>query len=264
MRCGGWRGRSPRSGGRRATASLCSRITASTISPPCSAPGGSAPSPLWSMCASPISCATISPTTRRKWSSIPMTRVTRCAPRPRREPSSPARVDPNRGGAARPGRRGRLRFALSGGGPVPPSLKRAFRDELKIPLVESYGQSELGGFVALGYPELEPDDARLAPIGPPPPDKEVIVCDLDDRPLRHGETGELCLRGGFMAGYWNRPEQTARATRGGLLRTGDVGFLDADGNVTLRGRRSELIEVKGVTWFPRDIEEALQRIPGVK
>ena len=81
---------------------------------------------------------------------------------------------------------GRLRFALSGGGAVPPTLKRAFRDELKIPLVESYGQSELGGFVALGYPELEPDDAKLSRIGPPPPDKEVIVCDLDDRPLRHG------------------------------------------------------------------------------
>ena len=159
---------------------------------------------------------------------------------------------------------GRLRFALSGGGPVPPPLKKAFRDELKIPLVESYGQSELGGFVALGYPELEADDARLMRIGPPPPDKEVVVCDLEDRPLRLGEVGEFCLRGGFMAGYWNRAAATAEATRGGWLRTGDVGFLDADGYVTLRGRRSELIEVKGVTWFPRDIEEALQRVPGVK
>jgi len=159
---------------------------------------------------------------------------------------------------------GRLRFALSGGGAVPPTLKRAWRDELKIPLVESYGQSELGGFVALGYPELEPDNAKLLRIGPPPPDKEVVVCDSEDRPAPLGQTGELRLRGGFMAGYWNKPEKTAEATRGGLLRTGDVGFLDADGCVTLRGRRSELIEVGGVTWFPRDIEEALQRIRGVK
>jgi len=159
---------------------------------------------------------------------------------------------------------GRLRFVLSGGGAVPPMLKRAWRDELRIPLVESYGQSELGGFVALGYPELEPDDAKLARIGPPPPDKEVVVCDLEDGRLPAGETGELCLRGGFMAGYWNKPDKTAEATRGGYLRTGDVGFLDADGCVTLRGRRSELIEVGGVTWFPRDIEEALQRIRGVK
>ena len=70
---------------------------------------------------------------------------------------------------------GRLRFVLSGGGPVPPTLKMAWRDELKIPLVESYGQSELGGFVALGFPELEPDDDKLMRIGPPLPDKEVRV-----------------------------------------------------------------------------------------
>ena len=159
---------------------------------------------------------------------------------------------------------GRLRFALSGGGAVPSALKKAFRDELKLPLVESYGQSELGGFVALGYPDLEPDDSRLARIGPALPDKEVVVLDLDDRPLALSETGELCLRGGFMAGYWNQPDKTAAATRGGVLRTGDVGFLDADGCVTLRGRRAELIEVNGVTWFPREVEEALQRIPGVR
>jgi acyl-CoA synthetase (AMP-forming)/AMP-acid ligase II len=159
---------------------------------------------------------------------------------------------------------GRLRFALSGGGPVPPTLKQAWRDELKIPLVESYGQSELGGFVALGYPELEPDDAKLMRIGPALPDKEVAVCDLEDLPLPAGRTGELCLRGGFMVGYWGKPDKTAQATRGGWLRTGDVGFLDADGFVTMRGRRSELIEVAGVTWFPRDVEEALQRVPGVR
>ena len=159
---------------------------------------------------------------------------------------------------------GRLRLALSGGGPVPTTLKKAFRNELKLPLVESYGQSELGGFVALGHPELETDDSKLARIGPPPPDKEVVVLDLEDRPLPMGETGQLCLRGGFMAGYWNRPDATAQATRGGILRTGDVGFLDADGCVTLRGRRAELIEVGGVTWFPREVEEALQRITGVK
>jgi long-chain acyl-CoA synthetase len=54
---------------------------------------------------------------------------------------------------------GRLRAGLSGGGPVPPTLKRAWRDELKLPLIESFGQSELGGFMALGFPELVEDDA---------------------------------------------------------------------------------------------------------
>ena len=159
---------------------------------------------------------------------------------------------------------GRLRFVMSGGGPVPPTLKTAWRDELKIPLVESYGQSELGGFVALGYPELERDDSRLMRVGPPLPDKEVVAFDLEDRPQPPGAIGEIALRGGFMAGYWNNPVKTAAATRGGWLRTGDIGVVDADGFVTMRGRRSELIEVAGQTWFPRDVEEALCRVPGVR
>ena len=65
-----------------------------------------------------------------------------------------------------------LRVGLSGGGPVPPDLKKSFRDELKVPLVESYGQSELGGFVGLGFPDLV-DDEHIAAIGLPLPDKEV-------------------------------------------------------------------------------------------
>ena len=159
---------------------------------------------------------------------------------------------------------GRLRFGMSGGGPVPPTLKRDLRDALKLPLVESYGQSELGGFVGLGYPVLEPDDSRLLRIGPPLPDKEVRIFGSGDRTLPVGEIGELVLRGGFMWGYWNKPEKTAETLRGGWLHTGDAGFIDRDGFVTMRGRYSELITVAGRQWFPRDVEEALCRQPGVR
>ena len=72
------------------------------------------------------------------------------------------------------------------------------------------------------------------------------------------------LRGGFMAGYWGKPEKTAEATRGGWLRTGDLGVIDADGFITMRSRRAELIVVDGVSWYPRDVEEALCRQPGVR
>ena len=159
---------------------------------------------------------------------------------------------------------GKLRFVLSGGGPVPPTLKMAWRDELKIPLVESYGQSELGGFVGLGFPVLEPDDDKLLRVGPPLPDKEVRIFGVDDQPLGIGEVGDIVLRGGFMAGYFGRPEKTAEATRGGWLRTGDLGLLDADGYLTMRSRRAELIEVSGTPWYPRDVEEALCRVAGVR
>ena len=157
---------------------------------------------------------------------------------------------------------GRLRLAMSGGAPVPPDLKRAWRDELRLPLVESYGQSELGGFVALGAPDL-PDERGLGVIGRPLPDKEVRIFDAHDRECKPGEIGEIRLRGGFMVGYWARPEQTTQALRGGWLNTGDAGVIGADGLLAMRGRFSELIEVAGKTWYPRDLEEALARHPSI-
>ena len=157
----------------------------------------------------------------------------------------------------------RLRAGLSGGGPVPSVLKRAWRDELRLPLVESFGQSELGGFMALGFPELVTDDALLTRVGPALPDKEVRIVDAARRPVAPGVVGEIELRGGFMRGYWNQPDKTEETIGSGWLRTGDLGKLDRDGCVTMRGRRSELLVVDGVPWFPRDIEEALCRVPGV-
>lgn len=159
---------------------------------------------------------------------------------------------------------GNLRYGLSGGGPVPRALKIAWRDELSVPLVESFGQSELGGFMALGFPRLENDDTKIARVGQPLPDKEVHIVSDDDKRVPTGTVGEIVLRGGFMAGYWGKQEKTAEATRGDWLRTGDLGLIDRDGFVIMRGRRSELIEVDGVRWFPRDVEEALATLPGVR
>ena len=160
-----------------------------------------------------------------------------------------------------------LRMGLSGGAPVPVSLKKAWRDSLKLPLVESFGQSELGGFMALGFPELEQDETKLARVGPPLPDKELWISGPVGERLGPGATGAIVLRGGCMWGYWGNPAATANAIRGdggAELHTGDLGFVDRDGFVTMRGRRSELLVVNQVTWYPRDVEEALCRQPGVR
>jgi acyl-CoA synthetase (AMP-forming)/AMP-acid ligase II len=158
---------------------------------------------------------------------------------------------------------GCLRAGLSGGGPVPPTLKKAWRDELNLPLVESFGQSELGGFMALGFPELVADDALLTRVGPALPDKEVRIVDAGRRPVAPGVIGEIELRGGYMHSYWGKPDKTADTIGTGWLRTGDLGLIDREGFVTMRGRRSELIETGGVLWYPRDVEEALCQVPGV-
>ena len=157
----------------------------------------------------------------------------------------------------------KLRLTVSGGAPVPPTLKRALRDELKLPLAESYGQSELGGFMALGDPVLVPEK-KFAAAGRPLPDKEVRILDAEGRECPVDEVGEVCLRGGFMTGYWGKPDKTAEALRGGWLHSGDAGTMSRDGYITMRGRFAELITVGGRTWFPRDVEEALCTQAGIK
>src|SRR5207244_11442162 len=129
-------------------------------------------------------------------------------------------------------RRGRapraLRLGVTGGGPTPPALKKAWRDELKLTLSESFGQSELGGFVGLG-PLTPPPDEKLLACGPSLPDREVRIIDpLTGREAPSGKPGDIAVTGGFMVGYWGRPEKTKEVIRDGWLFTGDVGRMDAD------------------------------------
>jgi acyl-CoA synthetase (AMP-forming)/AMP-acid ligase II len=155
-----------------------------------------------------------------------------------------------------------FRACLSGGAPVPPALKKAYLDELEVYLVESYGQSELGGFVALGYPHYEPE-SRFYAIGPGLPDRETMVADEQNKEQPVGQPGELVIRGGVMVGYWNMPEKTAATVRDEWLHTGDMGVMDKDGYFTLLGRWSERIMMSGRVIYPRYMEEALLRHPAV-
>jgi long-chain acyl-CoA synthetase len=136
----------------------------------------------------------------------------------------------------------RLRLGVSGGGPVPSDLKVAWRDELGVTLAESYGQSEMGGFVGLGSPDPLPDERILA-CGQPLPDDEVRILDDTGREVPAGILGEICVRGGFMVGYWGRPEKTAEILRDGWLHTGDAGYMDAEQYLYVRGPLSERLRV---------------------
>ncbi len=105
---------------------------------------------------------------------------------------------------------------------------------------------------------------RVQSVGFPRTDVDVRVVDGDDRELPTGEIGEVVVRGDVvMAGYWNQPEATAEALRGGWLHTGDVGSFDDDGYLTLRDRSKDLIISGGMNIYPREVEEALLRHPDV-
>ncbi|HXA42738.1 MAG TPA: AMP-binding protein [Candidatus Solibacter sp.] len=101
-------------------------------------------------------------------------------------------------------------------------------------------------------------------VGIPVPGCELKIFDDKDQELPVGEVGEICLRSGtVMKGYWNDPEQTAQVLKNGWLHTGDMGKVDADGDVTIVDRKKDLIIRGGFNVYPRDVEEALVEHPAI-
>ncbi|MFB6887797.1 class I adenylate-forming enzyme family protein [Kitasatospora sp. NPDC056327] len=130
-------------------------------------------------------------------------------------------------------------------------------------LIQVYATSE-AGFVSMLSP-AEHLDARLrGTVGRPIPDW-VRITDPDDRhDLRPGEIGEVCVRSPFtMSEYVAEPELTARTVRDGWVHTGDLGFVDGDGYLHLRGRIGEVIKTNGIKIHPVTVENALLAHPDV-
>ena len=105
---------------------------------------------------------------------------------------------------------------------------------------------------------------RLASAGITASPVTLRIADADGCSLPHGEAGEVLVRGDtVMAGYWNDPAASESALRGGWLHTGDVGFLTADGYLTLNDRAKDVIISGGSNIYPREVEEVLLAHPAV-
>jgi long-chain acyl-CoA synthetase len=152
-----------------------------------------------------------------------------------------------------------LRFCISGGAPLPVEVKRRFEELTGCTLVEAYGLSETSPGVT-SNPLF--GVSKEGSIGLPFPGTIIEIHDLDQpgRLLPVGENGEICVRGPqVMAGYWNRPEATAKTIVDGALHTGDIGYMDEDGYTFLIDRLKDLIICSGFNVYPRVIEEAIYR-----
>jgi long-chain acyl-CoA synthetase len=156
-----------------------------------------------------------------------------------------------------------VRRWVSGGAPLPIEVLQRFEALTGHAPKEGYGLTEtapLGTLQPLDKP------TRRGSVGLPAPHTILEVVDLEtgERVLPIGEKGEICFRGPqVMKGYWKRPDATAEAFRGGRFHTGDIGFLDQDGFVTLVDRKKDMILSGGFNVFPRNIEEAIYEHPGV-
>ena len=172
-------------------------------------------------------------------------------------------------GAARSDHLG-LKTIVYGGGPMYLADLDHAHEAFGRRLAQIYGQGESPMCITALDKRAHADAAhprhreRLASAGTAQLVVEVMVADENDRPLPPGETGEVLARGAsVMRGYWRNPEATAATLRGGWLRTGDVGSIDADGFLTLRDRSKDLIISGGANIYPREVEEVLLRHPAV-
>ncbi len=155
-----------------------------------------------------------------------------------------------------------LRLALAGGGAVRPGTARTWAALTGRPVCEGYGLTEASPCVTCNPVDLDAFDGS---IGWPLPGTDIALLDDEGRPVPVGERGELAIRGPqVMAGYWQRPDETARVTApGGWLRTGDIAQFDAQGRLRLVDRKKDLIFVSGFNVFPGEVEDVLGQMPGV-
>jgi long-chain acyl-CoA synthetase len=157
---------------------------------------------------------------------------------------------------------------LSGGAPIPPSTVKAFAATFGHYIHNVYGLTETTS-PSHGTPfgtEGPVDEASGAlSVGVPVYDTVVQIVDDEGNDLPVGEIGELVTTGPqVVAGYWNKPEETAKALPGGSLHTGDVGYMDADGWFYIVDRKKDQINAGGYKVWPREVEDVLYEHEAVR
>ncbi|MDR3710442.1 MAG: long-chain fatty acid--CoA ligase [Capsulimonadaceae bacterium] len=157
-----------------------------------------------------------------------------------------------------------IRICISGGAPIPEQVLKDFLALSGCDICEGFGLTECSPVVTINPIR---GIRKSGSIGLPIAGTVVELASLTDRDtiLGTGETGELVVSGPqVMAGYLNRPEETADALRGNRLYTGDVAFIDADGYVFIVDRIKDMVICGGFKVYPRRVEEAIMKHPAVE
>jgi malonyl-CoA/methylmalonyl-CoA synthetase len=155
-----------------------------------------------------------------------------------------------------------VRLITSGSDRLPDEVFTGFQQTFGYTLLERYGMTETG----MNCSNPLHGERRIGSVGLPFPDVEVrVVNPENDQPLPDEEIGEVQLRGpNIFKGYWQQPEKTSESfTADGWFRTGDLGFRESDGYLTLCGRSKDLIISGGLNIYPPEVERVLAEHPSV-
>jgi long-chain acyl-CoA synthetase len=156
----------------------------------------------------------------------------------------------------------KLKTSFGGGMAVQKPVADKWLQVTGCALSEGYGLSETSPTLTCNPADT---DAFSGSIGLPVSSTYISIRDDDNNEVPLGEPGEICAKGPqVMAGYWNRPEETAKVmTPDGFFRTGDIGIMGPDGYTKIVDRKKDMILVSGFNVYPNEVEEVIASHPGV-
>jgi long-chain acyl-CoA synthetase len=155
---------------------------------------------------------------------------------------------------------GSMRLSIAGAERLSDQVRSDFEDRFHKTLLEGYGATEASPVVSINPPHAN----RPGSVGIALPNVRLTIREID-REVGAGEHGEICVEGpSVMLGYFNQPEATAKKIPGGVLRTGDRGWIDDEGYLHIVGRADDMLKVAGEKIYPAEIEQAIEQIAGVQ
>ena len=156
-----------------------------------------------------------------------------------------------------------MTVSTSGGMATQRAVAEKWQSITGRPIIEGYGLSETSPMISLNRPDIT---AFTGTVGYPWPSTDVSIRAADGLEVPQGTIGEVCVKGPqVMAGYWNRPDETAKATTAdGYFRTGDLAMLMPDGAIKIVDRLKEMIIVSGFNVYPNEIEDVLVKHPKIR
>jgi long-chain acyl-CoA synthetase len=154
-----------------------------------------------------------------------------------------------------------LKVAASGGASLPVEVLHGVEEAFGFRLLEGYGLSETSPVASFNHPD---QPSKPGSVGTPIRRVEFELHDAEDRAVGNGEIGEIVIRGeNVMKSYWNQPNATAEAMRGGWFHSGDLARRDEDGYYFIVDRKKDMINRGGYNVYPREVEEILYAHPAV-
>ncbi len=156
----------------------------------------------------------------------------------------------------------RVKIGVSGAAPLAPAVAQAFTAAIGVEIVEGWGLTETSPAATISAP----GQVKPGSVGPALDGVRIKLIDDAENDSAPGAEGEICVKGDcVMKGYWNRPEDTRAAfTADGWLKTGDIGAIDADGHLSIRDRKKDMIIVKGLKVFSAQVEAVIAENPSVE